>query len=87
MYKSYTKYTEQDLFLYGIQTFRRRGDEVEVHCVFNDCDKDSIGQEAHLSINFKKGVYHCYKCGANGHITELFKYINSFIKYNGKRDI
>jgi Zn finger protein HypA/HybF involved in hydrogenase expression len=80
MYKSKKKYAEEDLRSYGVNVKRRKGDEVEVHCVFNPCDEDSVGSEAHLSINFKKGVYYCYKCGEKGHISGLFKYLNSVRK-------
>jgi Zn finger protein HypA/HybF involved in hydrogenase expression len=77
------KYKKEDLYSYGIEILQERGDEALVHCIFNNCDNDSIGREAHLSINFKKGVYYCYKCGSKGHISELFKYLNSYNHRNG----
>jgi Zn finger protein HypA/HybF involved in hydrogenase expression len=77
------EYIKEELYSYGINIIQERGDEVLVHCVFNNCDTDSMGLEAHLSINFKKGVYYCYKCGSKGHISELFKYLNFNDNRNG----
>jgi len=82
MYKSHTKYTEEDLRRYGIEVKQRHGDDIFIHCIFNNCDSDSKGKEAHLSINFKKwgGVYHCHKCKKGGHVRELFDFLRLNIK-------
>ena len=40
----------------------RSGKEIVAHCVFNDCDKDSHGKEAHLYIDSSTGCYQCKKC-------------------------
>lgn len=46
--------------------YRERGQELITHCIFNDCDADSRGNEAHLYINADTGQYFCHKCGENG---------------------
>ena len=40
----------------------KSGKEIVAHCVFNDCDKDSHGKEAHLYIDSSTGCYQCKKC-------------------------
>ena len=52
-------------------TFREHGDELITHCLFNDCDADSRGNEAHLYINATTGQYFCHKCGEKGGIKGL----------------
>lgn len=52
-------------------TFREHGDELITHCLFNDCDTDSRGNEAHLYINAITGQYFCHKCGEKGGIKSL----------------
>src|SRR5574338_1667644 len=51
--------------------FREHGDELITHCIFNDCDADSRGKEAHLYINANTGQYFCHKCGEKGGIKGL----------------
>lgn len=51
--------------------FRMHGDELITHCIFNDCDADSRGKEAHLYINANTGQYFCHKCGEHGGIKGL----------------
>lgn len=54
----------------GIE-YRERGDELELHCLFNDCDADSRGTEAHLYINKHTALYDCKKCGEKGNLITL----------------
>lgn len=51
--------------------FREHGTELITHCLFNDCDADSRGNEAHLYINAVTGLYYCHKCGEKGGIKGL----------------
>jgi hypothetical protein len=51
--------------------YRERGNELITHCIFNDCDADSRGNEAHLYINANTGQYFCHKCGQKGGIKSL----------------
>jgi hypothetical protein len=51
--------------------FRERGTELITHCIFNDCDADSRGNEAHLYINASTGQFYCHKCGEKGGINGL----------------
>lgn len=52
-------------------SFREHGKELITHCIFNDCDADSRGNEAHLYINADTGQYYCHKCGEKGGIKGL----------------
>lgn len=52
-------------------TYREHGEELITHCIFNDCDSDSRGNEAHLYISAITGQYYCHKCGEKGGITGL----------------
>ena len=52
-------------------SFREHGTELITHCIFNDCDADSRGNEAHLYINAITGQYFCHKCGEKGGIKGL----------------
>src|SRR3990167_5933779 len=51
--------------------FREHGNELITHCIFNDCDSDSRGNEAHMYINATTGQYFCHKCGEKGGINGL----------------
>lgn len=60
-------------------TFLEKGDEIITHCVFNDCDKDSAGTEAHLYFSVGTGQYHCKKCDAKGNLLTLAKHFGEGI--------
>lgn len=64
-------------------SFRKVGDELTTKCIFNDCDKDSRNNEAHLYFNIQTGQYDCKKCGAKGNLTTLQKYFGD-MKYKSK---
>jgi|GEM_PF-288112 len=51
--------------------YREHGDELNLRCLFNDCDNDSHGTEAHLYINKDTGLYECKKCGEKGNLKTL----------------
>jgi len=55
--------------------FRESGKEIIAKCLFNDCDSDSKGDEAHLYFNTETGQYDCKKCGAKGNILTLAKHL------------
>jgi len=69
-------------------TLKRIGKEYATKCVFHDETKPS------LFINFEKGVYYCFGCGASGTLLSLIKkitkkrikdlYIENFLKRNNK---
>jgi len=46
--------------------FRESGRELITKCLFNDCDRDSKGDEAHLYFSIETGQYDCKKCGEKG---------------------
>lgn len=54
----------------GIE-FREHSGELITHCLFNDCDADSRGNEAHLYIKAETGQYFCHKCGEKGGVKSL----------------
>ncbi|HSW99567.1 MAG TPA: toprim domain-containing protein [Patescibacteria group bacterium] len=51
--------------------FREHGDELNLRCIFNDCDADSHGGEAHLYVNKVTGLYDCKKCNERGNLVTL----------------
>ncbi|HEY4963408.1 MAG TPA: toprim domain-containing protein [Candidatus Saccharimonadales bacterium] len=61
----------KDMLAAGNIDYRERGKELITHCIFNDCDADSRGNEAHLYINSETGQYYCHKCGEKGGIKSL----------------
>ena len=59
--------------------FRESGKELIAHCLFNGCDKDSRGNEAHLYFDAETGQYECKKCGEKGNIVTLAKHFGDGI--------
>lgn len=60
----------------------RSGKEIVAHCVFNECDKDSHGKEAHLYIDSTTWCYQCKKCLEQGNwITLLRKFWDDLGEY------
>lgn len=55
--------------------FRESGKELITKCLFNDCDRDSKGEEAHLYFNTETGQYDCKKCGEKGNLFTLAKHL------------
>ena len=55
--------------------FSEKNGELIAKCIFNDCDNDSKGEEAHLYFNSESGQYECKKCGEKGNIFTLVKYL------------
>ncbi|GAI26809.1 unnamed protein product, partial [marine sediment metagenome] len=55
-------------------TFKEQKGELITRCLFNDCDSDSKGNEAHLYFDSETGQYHCKKCGKKGNIITLAKH-------------
>ncbi len=55
-------------------TFRESGRELITKCLFNDCDRDSKGDEAHLYFSIETGQYDCKKCGEKGNLLTLAKH-------------
>ena len=60
--------------------FRESGKELIAHCIFNGCDSDSKGTEAHLYFNAETGQYDCKKCGEKGNIFTLAKHFGDGIQ-------
>jgi hypothetical protein len=57
-------------------SFRESGKEIITKCLFNDCDRDSKGDEAHLYFSVETGQYDCKKCGEKGNIITLAKHFS-----------
>ncbi len=51
-----------------------KGKELITRCIFNECDKDSHGTEAHLYINAQTGQYQCKKCMAEWNLHTIMKH-------------
>lgn len=62
----------------GIE-FHESAGELVTHCLFNDCDKDSRGNEAHLYFNPETSQYDCKKCGAKGNLWTLAKHLGDVL--------
>ena len=60
--------------------FQEKGKEIITKCLFNNCDKDSLGTEAHLYFNAETSQYDCKKCGEKGNLITLQKYFGDEIK-------
>ena len=60
--------------------FRESGKELITHCIFNDCDSDSRGTEAHLYFDTETGQYDCKKCGEKGNLVTLAKHFGDDIQ-------
>ncbi|MFH1253154.1 MAG: toprim domain-containing protein [Candidatus Uhrbacteria bacterium] len=54
--------------------FRENGKELIAHCLFNGCDDNSTGTEAHLYFSAETGQYECKKCGEKGNLETLVKF-------------
>ena len=60
--------------------FRDSGKELIAHCLFNGCDNDSRGTEAHLYFDAETGQYECKKCGEKGNLVTLAKHFGDGIQ-------
>ena len=49
----------------------RDGIEIQLPCVFNDCDNNKQLNQARMYINKNNGTYLCHKCGEKGNIATL----------------
>ncbi len=59
--------------------FREGGKELITRCLFNGCDRDSRGSEAHLYFDVETGQYECKKCGEKGNLVTLAKHFGDDI--------
>jgi hypothetical protein len=66
--------------------YQRAGKELVAHCIFNECDKDSRGREAHLYFSAETGQYQCKKCLSKGNITTLMKHFGDYIEKPAKKN-
>lgn len=55
--------------------FQESGNEIITKCLFNECDRDSRPNEAHLYFSADTGQYDCKKCGEKGNIITLAKHL------------
>lgn len=60
--------------------FRESNGELITRCIFNNCDADSKGKEAHLYFNAATSQYECKKCGETGNIHTLAKHLGDSAK-------
>jgi len=59
--------------------FKEQNGELITHCLFNNCDNDSKGDEKHLYFDAQTGQYDCKKCGAKGNIITLAEHLGDSI--------
>jgi hypothetical protein len=69
-----SKITIKEYLSYKGIPFNESGKELIAKCVFNDCDRDSTGNEAHLYFNKDTSQYECKKCGEKGNLITLQKH-------------
>lgn len=69
-----TKITIQEYLSQKGITYRESGYELIAKCIFNNCDRDSTGSEAHLYFNKETSQYECKKCGEKGNLITLQKH-------------
>jgi hypothetical protein len=69
-----TKLTIQEYLSQKGIAYRESGQELITKCLFNDCDRDSTGSEAHLYFNKDTSQYECKKCGEKGNLITLQKH-------------
>lgn len=69
-----TKITIQEYLSQKGIAYRESGQELITKCLFNDCDRDSTGSEAHLYFNKDTSQYECKKCGEKGNLITLQKH-------------
>lgn len=60
--------------------YREANGELITFCLFNNCDKDSRKEEAHLYFNAETGQYDCKKCGEKGNLFTLAKALGDKIE-------
>ena len=60
--------------------FREHNGELITNCIFNNCDHDSKGKEAHLYFNRETSQYVCKKCGEKGNILTLAKHFGDSVQ-------
>lgn len=59
--------------------FQESNGELITHCLFNGCDENSRGKEAHLYFDADTGQYDCKKCGTQGNIVTLAKHLGDSV--------
>lgn len=69
-----TKITIQEYLSQKGIAYRESGQELITKCLFNDCDRDSTGSEAHLYFNKDTSQFECKKCGEKGNLITLQKH-------------
>jgi hypothetical protein len=70
----------------GAKLINKIGSELTYHCLFNGCDKDSKGSEAHLYFSSETGQYECKKCGKKGNLVTLKRFFGDEVEKQ-KRNI
>ncbi len=61
-------------------TYEEKNNELITKCIFNDCDKDSRPNEAHLYFSIDTSQYQCKKCDEKGNLTTLKKHFGDVTK-------
>ena len=55
--------------------YRESNGELITQCLFNNCDKESKGNDGHLYFNIETSQYECKKCGERGNLVTLKKHL------------
>ncbi len=62
----------------NVKFFVAGQNEVKAHCFFNDCDRDSKKDEAHLYIKKEEWLYDCKKCGEQGNYKKILQHFGDW---------
>lgn len=67
----------------GIKYWNVKDDEIKTYCLFQNCDKDSKGDEAHLYVNNNGWQFKCQKCGTTGNFKKILEQFGDGIRSEG----
>src|SRR3989339_2090342 len=67
--------------------YKEKNGELITNCIFNNCDSNSMQNEAHLYFSVETGQYNCKKCGEKGNLLTLLKHFgdSSYNNYTSKK--
>ena len=64
----------------GIKYWKIKDYEIKTLCLFQNCDKDSNGDEAHLYINSNGWQFKCQKCGTTGNFKKILEHFGDNVR-------
>ena len=74
-------YLDEIILKFGNDYIKTNTDEIRYKCPFCLKRRGKADEDAKLYANTKSGKFHCFKCGASGHLSKSFNVSNSSV-YN-----